>query len=164
MKALIFLTVMLYSCQTVNENCSEIKVRAFTHHFEEKLLIFINQKGDLLSEIEPDEEAGWIVEIVGVEGDYFKVNIDDLDLNNVWVLKKSLSLNTRNYDGQSIILYQDPTKKSGKVGLLDKEQTVMILDACKDWVYIKGENINGTEVSGWLEPDMQCGNPYTTCS
>jgi hypothetical protein len=39
----------------------------------------------------------------------------------------------------------------------------MILDACKDWVYVKGENNNGKEVRGWLEPDMQCGNPYTTC-
>lgn len=163
MKALMLLIAIFNSCKTMNENCSEIKVRAFTHHFEEKLLIYKNQNGDLLSKIDPDEEAGWIVEIVGVDGDYFKVNIDDLDLNNVWVLKKSLSLNTRNYDGQSIILYQDPTKKSGKVGLLDKEQTVMILDACKDWVYIKGESINGKEVRGWLEPDMQCGNPYTTC-
>jgi uncharacterized protein YgiM (DUF1202 family) len=61
------------------------------------------------------------------------------------------------------MLYQGPTKKSSKAGVLDKEQTVMILDACKDWVYVKGENNNGKEVRGWLEPDMQCGNPYTTC-
>jgi hypothetical protein len=163
MKAIKFIFIIFFSCQVLDKNCSDINVRAFTHHFEKKLLIYNNPHGELMKTIDSDDEAGWIVEIVSSKDDYFNINIKDLDLDNVWVIKSSLSLNTRNYDGQSIMLYQGPTKKSSKAGVLDKEQTVMILDACKDWVYVKGENNNGKEVRGWLEPDMQCGNPYTTC-
>lgn len=162
MKALL-LIILFVSCQSRDKECLNANVKAFTHHLEDKLPIYKNTKGALLKEIDPDEEAGWIVQVIGVEGEYFKINIADLNLNEVWVLKQSLSLNTRNYDGQDIPLYKSPNKHSAEVATLIKEQTVIILDACRDWVYVKGKGRNGKEVKGWLEPDMQCGNPYTTC-
>lgn len=165
MKSFILHIIILFcSCQVADEQqCSEVNMKAFTHHFEDKLSIYKNINGALLNEIDSDEEAGWIVEIIGVNEDYFEININDLNIYGVWVLKPSLGLNTRNYDGQSISLYREPTKKSDEVARLDEEQTVMILDACKDWAYIKGKSKDGKEVEGWLEPSMQCGNPYTTC-
>ena len=38
-----------------------------------------------------------------------------------------------------------------------------IYDINGHWLYVKLKDMNGRVVFGWLEPDMQCGSPFTTC-
>jgi hypothetical protein len=151
--------VAALGCQP--EKCEEISVLAFTHVNSSQLTLYKSINGDVLKEIEPDEEAGWITQIIKSQGDYYYVNIQDLKLEG-WVKKGSLSLNTRNYDGQEITLYEGANKSSKSVNSLQSEQTVTVLDACGKWAYVEGVG-KGGKIQGWLEPDMQCGNPYTTC-
>ena len=158
----ILISVLLFSCQPSVSQCDKANFEGFTHYESTFLIIYKTPKGEILKEIGSDEEAGWIAKIKGLQGDYFKVDIVDLKIKDAWVLKKSISVNTRNYDNQIISLYQSYDKSSKPVGYLQKEQTVRVLNACGKWIYIEGMGGNG-KIQGWLEPEMQCGNPYTTC-
>lgn len=158
---LIAVIVIIVGCQS--NYSDEILVRGFTHSDSEILDVYEPSGGKVLKSIGPDEEAGWIVNIIGKQDNYFLINIKDLSLDSIFVLKGTISLNTRNYDGQQIELYKLSDKHSEIVAYLNGEQTVKILDVCKEWAYVEGKRANGKNVKGWLEPDMQCGNPYTTC-
>jgi len=165
MKLTIYiLSFLLLSCNGVKEKCDYIEVESFTHYNSNEKLDIYNEpfNGKLLKKIDPDEEAGYILQIIGVEKDFFKVSFEDLDLKNVWVKKGALGLVTRNYDNQKLNLYGKPNLDSSVSSVLEKEQIVRVLDACNKWAYV--ETINDGEIKrGWLQPDMQCGNPYTTC-
>lgn len=158
MKFVIFyILVFSLSCPLSKKRCSKANVRGFTHFNYELLTIYRNPHGDILKKIGPDEEAGYIVQIIGVKNNYFKINIGDLGLKNVWVIKGLVSLNTRNYEGQKIGLYQHPDISSDIVDSLVGEQTVKVLNACNRWAYIEGKDKNKKTIRGWLQPDMQCG-------
>ncbi len=157
------MSIIISSCNISQDHCSEANVRGFTHANNQLLIIYKNTKGDIVDKIGPDEEAGYIVQIVGVRKDHFKIHIVDLEMENLWVEKGTISLNTRNYDIEKIPLYREADKSSDTVGHIVIEQTVKILDVCEEWAYIEGKGKNGEIIKGWLEPDMQCGNPYTTC-
>lgn len=159
----VFIFALFFSCQSSINQCDNASFRGFTHYESTSLIIYKTPDGEILKEVGPDEEAGWIVEIKGLKGDYFKVDIPDLEIKDAWVSKGSISVNTRNYDGQKITLYESPAKSSSETGYLTKEQTVRVWDACNNWVYIEGKDEIGNLIKGWLEPEMQCGNPYTTC-
>jgi len=84
-----------------------------------------------------------------------------------WV-KKATYIGTyaRNYaPGTKLNLYLNPTEKSGINSIVpdwtNKLYEVTSFD--KDWVYVKIV-YNGKLKQGWLAPDMQCSNPYTTCN
>lgn len=161
MKLLIaFFLLVIIGCNS--QECENISVRGFTHSDSNTLFVYENP--NLVSnfnKINPDEEGGWISKIIDVQGEFFKIEIVDLKLNG-WIKKGSLSLNTRNYDGQKVFLYEKPYLSSKKVNFLENEQTVKILDVCSGWAYIETYE-KGVKKTGWLEPNMQCGNPYTTC-
>lgn len=151
--------MFLSGCQS--DACEDGFVMAFTHYGHEQLAIYKSANGDVLKYIKPDEEGGWITRVVRSRGNYLKVSFEDFKLDG-WVKKGSLSLNTRNYDGRKIFVYKKPDKYSEQVSYLLGEQTVTVWDACGQWAYIEGKGSSG-KVFGWLEPEMQCGNPYTTC-
>ena len=84
-----------------------------------------------------------------------------------WIKKnKFLGTYSRNY-GPELILYSDTDSKS-KPAFIIREHVSEIgfctVTQCRNkWVYVKLSN--GTkEFSGWLSPNMQCANPYTTCN
>lgn len=161
MRKLICLIVfVVIGCKPVN-NLNYVD--AFTLFEEKAISIYHNDQGILKEVISPDEEAGWILKIKEVNGNYFKVDIIDLNLINVWVLKGNIGINTRNYDKQFIPLYDKPSKDSKIINYLKTEQTVIIINVFKKWALIESKEIEGKIITGWLSPEMQCGNPYTTC-
>ncbi len=151
--------IAMYGCQS--NKCEDTSVLAFTHIKSNQLILYKSIDGNELEKIKPDEEAGWVVQIKESQDDYYLIYIRDLKLEG-WVKKGSLGLNTRNYDGQEIILYEFADKSSKSVGYLAYEQTVIVLDVCGEWAYVEGGGKAGI-IRGWIEPGMQCGNPYTTC-
>lgn len=146
--------------------------------------IYDKPNGKIIFNLPSDEGDSWLVEIEEKKSDYFKIRniwrqkyVQETGgswanywknnwMNNykyIWVKKGNLEINTRNYDGQKIPLYEIADKSSKIVGYIENAQTVSVLDACNDWAYIKGVN-DKEEVLGWLEPKWQCGNPLTTCT
>lgn len=160
----IFCFLLLGCNDSAKKECTSIKVTAFTHYKSNEKLDIYNRPEDnnILKAINSDEEAGYILQITGVENDFFKVSFEDLDFKNVWVRKGTLGLVTRNYDNKNLNLYDKPNLDSSISSVLEKEQIVRVLNVCNKWAYV--ETINeGKTKRGWLQPDMQCGNPYTTC-
>jgi hypothetical protein len=85
--------------------------------------------------------------------------------NNIkgWVSKTiKLSVFTKTY-GKSFFLYDLNNKKSFKRTINYTANELQVLDWKKSWLKIK-VIINKKEIIGWLPPESQCGNPYTTCN
>lgn len=156
------LIFLLSSCSPSSVVCENASVEGFTHYNYDHLTIFKDTSGDTLKIIGPDEEAGWITLIKGTSEKYFKVDLVDLNITNVWIDKGSVSLNTRNYNNEDITLYKEPITSSKKSGVLVVEQTVKILNVCNQWALVLGIDKDNKLVEGWLKPEMQCGSPYTT--
>ena len=93
-------------------------------------------------------------------GDYLGIIVNN---DIVYVRKGCIAVNTRNYNGVSLSLYSAPNENSPVICKVGTEQTVPIFDICGSWVYVRMKGDDGKDVYGWLEPLMQCGNPFTTC-
>lgn len=170
---MILLSLLLLNCGSLKNNCDFIKVRAFTHYnfgiglinSDDKayfLDIYDAPNGKIVRRIPPDEEAGHIVYISGVKDNFFEVDFEELNIKNVWIKKGMLGLITRNYDGRKLNLYKSPKLDSKVSSVLENEHIVKVMNVCNDWAYVETIN-DGKTKKGWLQPDMQCGNPYTTC-
>lgn len=172
------LSFFLLSCNTNQKECDFIKVRAFTHYGfgvgqlspeDDAYLLNVYNKpeGEIIAKLPPAEEAGHIVNIVDIEKGFFKIEFEFIKETNLkskyaWVKKGTLGLVTRNYDNKELNLYDKPNIDSSVASVLKGEQIVKVLDVCNKWAYVETISQGDTK-RGWLQPDMQCGNPYTTC-
>jgi len=107
---LLIIVFIFVGCKSNFSNCPNVNVRGFTS-FDEEVVVYNDNNREFLVKIKPDEEAGWMLNIIKKERCCFKVNFKDLDLKGVWILKGYIFLNTRNYDNQKIPLYTNPYKK-----------------------------------------------------
>ena len=105
--------------------------------------------------------AGAIVQCVSSHNDKYLVVV--INNEHLYVEKGCIAVNTRNYGGKTLNLYKEPDKASVIIYSTDKEHTAPIFNINGDWLYICLEDDNGKTVYGWIEPEMQCGNPFTTC-
>jgi len=175
----IYVCFIILSCKT--NDCDTISITCFTHYQinqsdnliigTDKLppfYIYNKPNGKVIFNLRPDEESGWEIEILEKKSGYFKIeNAWKNDISDnykyVWIKKGSVGLNINNYDNQKVPIYSRSNAQSEIIGYIENAQTVSVLDACKNWAYIKG--VSGKEeILGWLEPRWQCGNPLTTCN
>lgn len=85
-------------------------------------------------------------------------------LGYFYAAKGTLAVNTRNYDNNVFYLYASPSTNSKIIMESCKQQTVSVFGVYKGWLYVNAVTEDGQNIKGWLPPDMQCGNPYTTCN
>jgi len=83
-----------------------------------------------------------------------------------WIKKaKYVGIYARNYSVTKLNLYLNPNLQAAVSSVIPDwtNQLYQVTSYNKSWVYVtivyKGEIKNG-----WLSPDMQCSNPYTTCN
>lgn len=110
----------------------------------------------LYGKISPDSSD------IDVESDScLRVIIDPLDY--LFVRKGTLAVNTRNYNNKCFPLYEAPDAMSRLVFQSHVQQTVIVYGICDGWLFVEAQDEYQQLVRGWLPPNMQCGNPYTTC-
>lgn len=82
-----------------------------------------------------------------------------------WISKNNhLDIYFSAYDSD-LIVYKNANDREVKM-FSDKEHLfndIEVLDFENNWLKIKF-NYKGRSYNGWLPPEMQCANPYTTCS
>lgn len=81
-----------------------------------------------------------------------------------WI-KKSAQIGTylTSYSG-NIAIYSEPSKKSNKSTIPEWTNQLVQVSACKsNWVKISLWQ-KGKLYIGWIPPETQCANPYTTCN
>jgi len=89
----------------------------------------------------------------GDDGDVFK--------GTGWVFATMLATGTKgypNYDAP-VKLYSSASKKSKSLLEVPSEQEVVVIDCDGKWAKVRY-----LKTVGWLAPENQCGNPFTTCS
>lgn len=118
-------------------------------------------------------EVGYSVIITGEQGDFFRIKFNDEEHplcyqcndSSYYVKKGTLGTWIYNYndsidDYDLVPLYENPCLDSKIITKVKKENSVVIiLDIKESWMLV--ETIaKGKKKKGWLDPKMQCGNPY----
>jgi hypothetical protein len=117
-----------------------------------------------------EEENFLFFDILDTHPDFFKVEIKhafDSDPVIGWIKKeKEIGLYARNYDPyENLKFYSSPDKNSKIRAELNEyvPEFYQILDCQNLWALVRLD-WNGKVYEGWIEPDMQCANSYTTCN
>lgn len=91
--------------------------------------------------------------------------LTDRILAKGWISKNNhLDIYFSAYD-RDLVIYKNANDRKKKM-FSDKEylfDNIEVLDFENNWLKIKF-NYKGRSYNGWLPPEMQCANPYTTCS
>ncbi|NJK99345.1 MAG: SH3 domain-containing protein [Spirulinaceae cyanobacterium RM2_2_10] len=76
-----------------------------------------------------------------------------------WTPAEQLSLRTKGYDTDGVPLYASANEESQVLAQLPADYPVTLVSCDRDWVKVETET-----TQGWLAPQDQCANPYTSCS
>lgn len=94
-------------------------------------------------------------------------NIPEKNSVKGWIKKsKLIGVFAKNYSiPQRLNLYVKPSLKSKVNSIIPKwVNQLYIIEKCSSkWAYVKIK-YKGQIKEGWLQPDKQCDNPYTTCN
>lgn len=81
-----------------------------------------------------------------------------------WIKTKFLGIYPGRYD--TLNLYIKPDKRSGvKTRIIEPGPSPMIIIKCQNkWLYVQYLDDDKKIKKGWLAPEDQCANPYTSCN
>ena len=89
----------------------------------------------------------------------------DLKTDNCWIHGSLLGASTRNYGNQTLRFYTHPNTKSKVVFTVSEEDSaVTFIDIRPGWTKVQYTDDKGKKLTGWIETEWLCCNPYTTCS
>lgn len=127
-----------------------------------------NPGADVITKLVMDDSnPGFMMTISEVENGWFKIEGtisgggDEIQLPNQtgWIHNSVVSVGTRNYGNQEIILWNEPDGTI-ETGVINEESYgLRILDLCGEWI-----KINHKGKVGWVKDEWLCGSPFTTCS
>jgi hypothetical protein len=152
-----------------DNNCSESEIRAYLNDPDNSgTNIRKSPSGEIVTQLVKDDvnieffltlteaQDGWFKvksPIVGMENDF------EIPNDEGWIHGSVISVDTRNYGGESLELLDNPIN-GNVVGIIEGESYgLRIKDMCGEWVKVE---YKGT--IGWVEDAWLCGNPLTTCS
>lgn len=141
-------------------------------NFNGQVYIYDRPSGVIVDSISNDYtvEDFLVMKITGTKCDFFhaEINRKIADMSKTGWIKKNEYIGTyaRNYtDGETMTLYSKPTKNSpGKSLVTNWIPDLYVVDDCKkNWLHVKMKHEDKKYI-GWLEPDMQCPDPYSSCN
>ena len=107
----------------------------------------------------PEWMVGYIVQIIDEQESCFLLAFGGLFF---YIKKGEVAINTRNYDGLDMLLFEHPDKSSRSFSIGTEERTLRIYGRYKGWLLTR-LYIQGRIMEGWLPIEMACGNPFTPC-
>ncbi|MDP2303916.1 MAG: hypothetical protein Q8N03_16005 [Ignavibacteria bacterium] len=136
----------------------------------EKIPILECPNGDVIAEVINDtrNDDYVIFQLHEIKNNYAYVTGSGMRIDTVersgWLEVKNLGIYPVDYS-LPIDLYNEPSKSSGiKNSINDFEYSPLIVEKCKgQWLFVSYKRDNQF-YEGWLPPDNQCSNPYTTCN
>ena len=143
-------------------------------NFREGIPLFAEPGGKVINQLRHNfiKEDFLILDVDGKNDSMFRITASygiDGFISKGWIKNDnpSLVIFVKAYS-RDLVLYRHPTLESEISSIVKKElnpadYTYHVLDCHGKWLYIRGV-INGAVFSGWISPDMQCANQYTTCN
>lgn len=156
--------LIMICCLLCGKANGQIPLEAFTHpeaNIQQSVSIY-HSPNNYFSEISSDDEAGWIVHIHERQGNFFRVDIEDLNMNNVWIHCGDLGVVIQNYDNANIPLFPSISKECCDTIFLTHNCFAIVYDLVGQFVFVRVEDGDKT-LYGWIEKRYLCGSPYTTC-
>ena len=140
--------------------------------FTGKVDVFEEPKGGIIKSIQNNLEEDDIVMfdlLQKTDSMYYVIAysaIDDRILAKGWIYQKNkLGIYSAAYGDMYCSLYEKPSNRA-KVIITEKEynpNVYQVLDFEGKWLKVQ-VRIKGKIYVGWMSPEMQCANPYSTCS
>lgn len=173
-----FFIVSFLLFKTVGPPCSCEAV--IDYEYTDFIEIYDKPTGTVIEKISHDlkSEDYLHLEIKDKTEDFFLVRIYkpiSKEEKSGWIKKENyIGTYARNYTQEEVLtllnkpqldLLNDPDRNSDAKSVISEyiPKLYTISDCHSDWVYVSVEN-NNTVYEGWLEPEMQCPNSYTTCN
>lgn len=80
--------------------------------------------------------------------------------SDLWFEPNTLGIVSRR---SNFKLYQSPSKDAQILNEI-KRQEILVISGCENkWALVNFKDDNGIEITGWISPEDQCDNPFTTC-
>jgi len=168
---LLFLTFSgLSSAQSANQcSCSAL----IDPDFNSKILLYSKPGRELIRVFQNDsaKEDFLTLTIDRDSAGFFRVTIQNEESpaqkKKGWIKKtKTIGTYTRNYEqNDTLFLYSKPDMRSKiQSSIPEWVNSMFTIKRCsKRWVYVSIV-YKGKIREGWLRPEKQCANPYTTCN
>lgn len=91
--------------------------------------------------------------------------IYDTSIKKGWIETRYLGIYTNVYSGTLKLYFEPDTKSKVKSTIIKPPYDLFNVIECKnEWLYIKYLDKDNKIKEGWLAPENQCSNPYTTCN
>lgn len=143
-------------------NC---KISAFTASIpNEEVRICIDKNGFTVMELnfpygEDNEESIFFYDVKACDEGW--LNILDKNSNGFyWIEPRSLETTSKHNGFQ---LYSSPNKKS-TIYTTKQGRFLTILGCEGEWALVEFKTEEGKIIKGWIAPEDQCPNPFTSCS
>jgi hypothetical protein len=157
--------ICLFVCLINIRLFAQYNVEAFTHPLSiTTQTVSIYSSPDVYSqELKSDIEAGWIVIVKQRKGNYFQMDIEDLNLRNIWIHIGDVGIVIQNYDPIAIPAYNQPDTTSCINNYIYESSIALIYDISESLLFLQVVK-ESDSFFGWIERKYLCGNPYTTCN
>lgn len=162
MKTSILITIII--CLLGFKANGQSSFEAFTHpeaNIHQNVSIY-HSPNSYYMEMSSDNEAGWIVRVHERQGNFFRIDIEDLNMYNVWIHCGDLGVVIQNYDHADIPLLSSIFKADCDTVFLTHSYSAIVYDFVDQYVFVRIGDTNEI-VYGWIEKKYLCGSPYTTC-
>lgn len=160
------------SLQLKQDTGSHVVTIFLDPEFTGKVDVFKEPNGRIIKSVQNNDEDDTVImfALLGKTDNMYYViaysGIDDSILAKGWIYKKNhLGIYSSAYGHKRCSLYEMPSNKA-KIVLTEKEynpDVYQVLDFEGKWLKVQVKNKSRVYV-GWMPPEMQCANPYTTCS
>ncbi len=111
---------------------------------------------------QPDDPEPIMVKVTGYKGKWLSVVLHDGKKG--WIFSELVGMSLRNYaPGDVAALRVRPDPYAPTVGDIFDDEEVTVLGGEGKWALVYYKHPKGHEFVGWLDPEKQCGHPYSTC-
>lgn len=116
---------------------------------------------------DPANEIYYSFSITEHKNDLLKVipfSVNDSLKKPGWIKSKNVGIYSANYN-RELHLYIKPSQQSGITSTIKEYfiEPLTILACSGKWLYVQ-INLNSKSYKGWIAPEDQCANVYTTCN
>lgn len=165
----VIFSLTIISCVTYKQQCS---CGSILHDRQVDIPIYQKNGSCIIILDDTIKENYYNVYIMNIKNKRAYVNVSATLYDTIpktgWVETKYLGIRGANWnENGSLYLYKKPSKLSKiKSTIIEPPYfySMNVLKCYKNWLYVSFLDVDNIMKEGWLSPNNQCSNPYSTCN
>lgn len=171
-KRFLLLCILLQTYTCFGQKAIECDCQAILDpEFFQPVSVLVKASGKQSYTIEnnKDTEVYFTFHISRDSAGYFGVTPSSIDQKKYpwgWIQKGHVGIYARNYTpDQPLLLYRKPDKQAKASSIIQAwiPELYRVNHCQGKWLYVE-LRFKGKQYQGWIEPSMQCADPYTSCN